>query len=208
MHRIAVQSLANPLVLGYHGCTKAVAHAVLTGELEHLKASTNKWDWLGSGIYFWEADPRRGLEWAEARYGRNEAAVVGAVIHLGNCLNLMSRDAIAILGIAHTSFVENYHRVRPGEALPENANTRYGPSHALDCAVLNHLHKAREKHTIDGRPAPLPPFDTVRGLYQEGSAAFSGSRIMAKTHIQLCIRTPERSIKGYFRVPEPHLAAA
>lgn len=61
--------LATAFVLGYHGCDKATADKVLGGHDEHLKASQEDFDWLGTGAYFWEADPRRALEWARDRKG-------------------------------------------------------------------------------------------------------------------------------------------
>ncbi len=54
---------------------------------QQLKASENSYDWLGHGIYFWEQNLQRASEWAKRRYGK-DAAVIGAVIDLGNCLNL------------------------------------------------------------------------------------------------------------------------
>jgi len=54
---------ASAFVLGYHGCNRAVGEKVIAGK-EHLKASDNDYDWLGSGIYFWENSARRALDWA------------------------------------------------------------------------------------------------------------------------------------------------
>ncbi len=47
MHR-----LSTSFVLGYHGCEAAVAEKLLAGE--PFKASSNDYDWLGPGIYFWK----------------------------------------------------------------------------------------------------------------------------------------------------------
>jgi hypothetical protein len=49
------------------------------------------------------------------------------------------------------------------------------------------------------------PFATVRGIFTEGGELYPGGRIMAKTHVQVCVRDPEKSIKGYFR-PLPPIA--
>ena len=43
-------------VFGFHGCESRVADAVLAGKAK-LLASENTYDWLGSGIYFWEHGP-------------------------------------------------------------------------------------------------------------------------------------------------------
>ncbi|MDR3328920.1 MAG: hypothetical protein LBS63_02270 [Prevotellaceae bacterium] len=42
-------STRSGLVLGFHGCDKSVADAVLSGAAA-LKSSTNSYDWLGYGI--------------------------------------------------------------------------------------------------------------------------------------------------------------
>jgi hypothetical protein len=87
--------------------------------------------------------------------------------------------------------------------LPENKRTAKRPAHNLDCAVINHLHQMlAENVDTNGNPSPLPPFNSVRGLYQEDDPVFDGSKILSKTHIQITVLTPETSIQGYFRVPE------
>ena len=79
----------------------------MRGDKPHLKPSDNPWDWLGKGIYFWEADPVRGYEWASAHCMAqgDEPFVIGAVIHLGNCLNLMDRTSLETLKKTYTSWL-------------------------------------------------------------------------------------------------------
>lgn len=77
-------------VLGYHGCDREVGEAVLAGKTG-LRASENDWDWLGTGIYFWENSASRALKRANfakahpelLRAVVKEPFVVGAVIDLG-----------------------------------------------------------------------------------------------------------------------------
>ena len=45
------------------------------------------------------------------------------------------------------------------------------------------------------------PFQTVRGVFQEGETAFTGAGIKLKSHIQIAVRDP-RAVIGYFR-PDP-----
>ena len=47
-------------VYAFHGCDREIAEAVLSGRQE-LKASENRWDWLGTGAYFWESAPERNV---------------------------------------------------------------------------------------------------------------------------------------------------
>jgi hypothetical protein len=64
-----VHRLTTGFVLGYHGCDRKVGERLLGGEA--LKPSNNDYDWLGPGIYFWEANPLRGLEFAGEPRRRN-----------------------------------------------------------------------------------------------------------------------------------------
>jgi len=41
------------LVLGFHACERKVGEALLSG-VGGFKSSTNDYDWLGSGMYFWD----------------------------------------------------------------------------------------------------------------------------------------------------------
>jgi hypothetical protein len=188
--------LTSSFVLGYHGCDREVGERLLA--IEPFAASSNEYDWLGSGIYFWEANPLRGFEFAREWATRGKIAepyVVGAVIELGYCLDLTSSTGIAAVKSAHQDFVA-YARTA-GVPTPKN---RGGPDRLLrdlDCAVVNHLHAVLKK---DGQPA----FDSVKGVFLEGGLIYADAGFYNKTHIQICVRNVD-CIKGVFRVPEHHL---
>ncbi|WP_019644506.1 hypothetical protein [Novispirillum itersonii] len=193
-------------VLGYHGCDASVGEKVLTGGAT-LSGSDQDYDWLGPGIYFWEADPHRAWEWAHqrvARKGCGQAFVIGAVIDLGQCLDLMSRDSLSELSAAYDSFKSTHSAAGTLDRMPENRKA--GPHDQdsllryLDCAVIRHLHSALEAGK-ESDPA-LQEYDTVRGLFTEGEALFPGSGFKAKTHVQIAVRAAA-NIKGYFRVSPP-----
>ena len=74
-------------VYGYHGCDESVAKRILEAG-DQMSPSYNAYDWLGSGIYFWEDAPERALQWA-VEMKKPKPTVLGAVIELGNCLNLL-----------------------------------------------------------------------------------------------------------------------
>lgn len=192
-----METLSNSVVLGYHGCHKDVAQSIFEGK-GHLQPSENDYDWLGHGVYFWEADPIRGWEWACDHHGENNASVIGTAIHLGRSLNLMSRHAYKAIAEAYKALEKKFNLA--GVPLPQNGKT--GMARKLDCAVIQHLHYMRANNL----PDPLRPYDTVRGLFIEGDEAFPGSMMRHKTHIQICVKEP-RVIKGYFRVFEDHLTA-
>ena len=49
------------LIIGFYGCDKKVAYDIINGKTQ-LKESLNSYDWLGSGMYFWEQNLRR-ISW-------------------------------------------------------------------------------------------------------------------------------------------------
>ena len=195
MHR-----LSSAFVLGYHGCDKEVAKSLLSGE--EFKASTNDYDWLGPGTYFWESNPVRGLEFANelmgSRWGTNvtEPAVVGAVIDLGLCLDLTTSAGICLVEEAHKVSAST---CRTAEVeLPMNSPDKDRLRRQLDCAVFEQLHRIRDAAGHSG-------IDTVRGVFVEGNPVYEGAGFSGKTHIQICVRAPS-NIKGVFRVSEDQLS--
>ena len=196
-----MHELTTSFVLGYHGCDRSVAEALITGD--EFRHEENAWDWLGSGAYFWESNPLRGLEYAyelkanpqKTKGSVEEPAVVGAVIDLGLCLDLTSSTGIRALKASHDSFVKLCGT--EGRAIPTNKGGPDRLMRNLDCAVINHLHAARTA-------AKLPPFDTVKGVFQEGKPIYRGAGFRENTHIQVCVRNRE-CIKGVFRVPARYL---
>lgn len=151
-------------------------------------------------MYFWEANPLRGLEFVQDLQQRPKSkikkpSVVGAVIELGHCLDLLSSTGVNAVEYAHESFLD-VCRVADVE-VPQN---RLGDDlllRDLDCAVINHLHNVRDE-------AGMPPFQTVRGVFVEGDRIYENSGFRAKTHIQICVRD-HTCIKGVFRVPDDQL---
>ena len=191
--------LHTSFILGYHGCDRSVGERVLSGELA-LDGSNQDYDWLGPGIYFWESDPRRTWEWADWKVSRSSYAapfVLGAVIDLGNCLDMMARESLEVISAAYASLEAATKAAGDGRQLPVNKSvgTRDEDNllRFLDCAVIRHLHEALSVEKVE-------PFDSVRGLFTEGGALFPGSGFQKKTHIQVAVRTPG-NVKGYFRVP-------
>src|SRR5262245_55731365 len=156
------------IVLAYHGCDAAVAERLLAGE--PFRNSRNDYDWLGSGIYFWEYGPDRALQFArdQQRRGRvAEPTVVGALVQLGNCFDLM--DTWATTELAH-AFAWSIS-MGPNTVLPVNqGSTPDQKLRRLDCFILNTYFSWVE---TSGRS-----FDTVRCAFREGEAVYPGSGIL------------------------------
>jgi hypothetical protein len=181
------------LILAYHGCDRKVADEVLL-QGGQLRKSEKTYDWLGSGIYFWEHGPERALEWAENHRKIDTPAVVGAVIHLGNCFDLLDRRATQLLTDAFQDFEKEY--LNQNIEIPKNRQLTTSDSESLlrqlDCSMINWLLEALESSS------PSPSYDSVRGLFQEGEPVYEGSAIKRKSHIQIAIRNPS-CILGYFK---------
>lgn len=184
-YRIGVERFAR-WVLGYHGCTAEFATDLISGArpISEWPHSKNPYDWLGSGIYFWEHGPERAMQWARERRG-DSAATVGAIIQLGRCFDLLDVEFTKELLPAYQS--EKERREAAGQPLLVNR----GPDDALggrylDCKVINRCLQR------------FPEFQVVRGAFQEGAPAFPGAKIFRESHIQIAVRDP-RCILGVFR---------
>jgi hypothetical protein len=101
-----LHTLSTTFVLGYHGCDKSVAEKLIAGE--KFLPSDNDYDWLGHGIYFWESNPARALDFTRDINLSNAKIetpyVVGAVIDLGYCLDLTSTTGINAVEKGYESF--------------------------------------------------------------------------------------------------------
>jgi hypothetical protein len=189
-----VHRLSASFVLAYHGCDGEVAERLL--RKEPFAFSQNEWDWLGAGIYFWEANPARGLAFAAESAQRNgkiiqNPTVIGAAIDLGFCLDLTTSLGLGETKAAYAE-LESFS-LRAGVTLPRN---KPDGRNNLDCAVLNLVHRLRE--------GSKPSFDTVRGIFIESPTLYPGSAFGSKNHIQIAVRNPA-CIKGVFRVPDADL---
>lgn len=182
-------------IIGFHSCDIEVGIKLLNGEADILP-SENNWDWLGPGSYFWEQDASRSLIYAtENAAGKQKNRkpaktpfVIGAIIELGNCLNLVESTSLQILSEAYEGLKEITDR--SNEIMPANKNN----NRALDCAVIKYIHETNKKKG-------LPPCDSIRCAFPEGEEAYPGAMITSRLHIQVCVCNPD-CIKGYF-LPRP-----
>jgi hypothetical protein len=192
-----MHDLASSFVLGYHGCDRPVGESLLRNE--PFQQSENDYDWLGHGIYFWEANPDRARQWALEQGVRGKIGdpyVVGAVIDLGFCLDLATSNGIHVVEGGYRGLCEKL--AEAGLPLPSNSGGKDRVFRRLDCAVINYLHLMRRKDHAR-------PFDSVRGLFPEGRELYDNSGFQNKTHIQICMRTQE-NIHGVFRVHERYFS--
>ena len=190
----SLYSRRSNLIIGFHGTTKDRAEEYLSGSLS-FHPSTNDYDWLGSGMYFWENNYERAKQWAEESARRKgegaEPAVIGAILDLGYCLDLTDSEYLAELKEGYKAFKKS---LSPGDAIPKNSRGRSKTDfliRKLDCAVINYFRLLQ-------KDSDMPEFDSVRGVFWEGRKLYNGAGFKAKNHIQIAIVNPN-CIKGYFR---------
>ncbi len=188
------------LILGFHGCDKSVRDEVVSKNGVLLKPSNNDYDWLGSGVYFWENNYERALDFAKflkENHPHNkkqvikEPSVVGAVIDLGYCLDLLDAENLKFLKQSYNllKLSRERHNLNIPKNVPlfENGDLlkRY-----LDCAVIESIHQFN-------KDKKKQEFHSVRGVFFEGKDLYENSGFKEKNHIQIAIRNPN-CIKGYF----------
>lgn len=175
------------LVHAYHGTSRATAAALLDGS--PFLRSANAHDWLGPGIYFWEHGLDRAARWAR-EHGESDPTVVGALVQLGKCYDLMDTRYTEDLAVGAIAFHEK--TVRAGAATPRNRGTD-GKARYLDSAVLTWW--------LDELAEAGQVFQTVRYGFEEGPPVHPDMAIRSESHVQIAVRDPA-CIIGVFR-PTP-----
>lgn len=182
-------------VFGFHGLDETVGRAVLNNETQ-LKHSKNSYDWLGHGVYFWENSFERARQYAEESKARKDSTiqnpfVLGAIIDLGNCLDLLDKKCLDLLHSAYNEL--ELTLTEAGEELP--TNTSFGANdfdfkkRELDCAVIRYAIEIAADEGIY--------FDSVRAAFWKGEELYPNAGFKTYNHIQLCIINPD-CIKGIF----------
>lgn len=183
-------------IIGFHGCDQSLRDDVINQQ-KMLNASSREHEWLGHGIYFWQSNYDRALDFAmnppDGRMIR-QPAVLGAVICLANCLDLM--DTRHINHVRDSYELLKRFTAQQEKVLPRNRNKKGATNildkvvRELDCAVIEYLHTVM-------RSRDAKPFDSVRGVFVEGDPIYTDAGFYHKTHVQICIRNPN-CIKGFF----------
>ena len=194
------------LIIGFHGCDISVRDKLLTNPAD-IRISTKPYDSLGHGLYFWENNFERAMQWAEDKKKRGQIeypAVIGAVLNLGYCCDFLETRFINTLNIHYKLMASRYDSDR--RQIPSNkdlATDKYKDSllRERDCAAIEFMHQeiySQTRSDIEKKGlSRFRPFDSVRGAFTEGGPAFDGAGLHAKTHIQICVRNMN-CIRGFF----------
>lgn len=157
-------------VNGYHGTTRASGQVILR---QGFRASSNDYDWLGDGVYFFQDAPARARQWAVSQHG-TEAAVVRSVIGLEDCMDLVDVSWAKVLPEMYNAFLGQLKRANL--PIPQQSSG----AHRLDRAVINYAVGLLAEQGVVVR--------CVRGAFAEGSPVFPGSAIFDRAHVQIAVR--------------------
>ena len=184
------------IVYGFHAIDKSVGLKRLNQE-DPFQHSSNKYDWLGPGIYFWENNLERANQYAQQDSRRSDSKieepfVLGAVLELGNCLDLLDQKYNDFLKDAYSRLKDALSE--QGKPLPSNnhmgENDFDFKARELDCSVIRYACTLSKKEFDK-------PFDSVRAAFIEGSPIYEGARFFSENHIQIAVINPN-CIKGIF----------
>lgn len=160
-------------VYGYHGTSQTKAISILENG---FLASDNDYDWLGTGIYFFQDAPIRAKQWAIEQHP-NEPAVICARIQLDNCIDLFDIKWFPILENIYNLFDDQYRSAnRP---LPKQNPSR-SKAHRLDCAFFNFA-----SQLLSDREQTVA---CIRAVFVEGESLFPDSAIFNLAHAQIVIK--------------------
>lgn len=182
-------------IYGFHAIDKDVAIKILN-QKEEFKLSSNDYDWLAKGVYFWENNYQRAVEYAINDSKRPDSNikkpfVLGAIIDLGNCLDLLDQKYLDYIKYSYGDFkdaIEKEEKELP-KNLPCKENDFDFKKRELDCAVIRWAHELAEKENNY--------FDTVRAAFWEGEELYPNAGFKSQNHIQIAVINLN-CIKGIF----------
>lgn len=163
-------------VLGYHGTNLTAAEKILK---DGFRPSTNKYDWLGRGVYFFQDAPDRAWDWAyqhtQRKYPNDSPAVICSRLRLKNCIDLF--DSLPNTGWP-LLIKETYNEllISHGNSLPQQQGLRHG----LDRLVIDSM--------IDALEGDGYTIGVIRSVFLEGELIFPTSALSQKGHVQIAIR--------------------
>ncbi|WP_436076147.1 hypothetical protein [Acidovorax delafieldii] len=206
------------IVLGFHGCDITTRDGFVRGEIKPI-ISSNPYDWLGNGFYFFEGDWSRALKLAKSSHERPALlltrkpiatpAVVGAVLEVDRWLDLTTQAGIADFTRAAEALVSGSEE--RGTPQPHNKAAFDGDKdllhRAFDKAACNMVHVFRGllheqalKDQVTEEIIASAPYQATRGAFEQGGLVSTGSSVCADTHIQIAVQDLT-CIKGWFLVP-------
>lgn len=184
-----------------------------------MRPSLQDYDWLGRGIYFWQAAPIRAWMWKRHfalkrdRAGADETVVLEyrLTVNLTHCLDLLDIRWHGLLGATGRGVSEGWRIAGVDEAtihqrLLRNARRRAPHPHFLDCAAVNQVCE-RLEHAHNIR------IMLVRAAFQQLGTIYPYSAFHEGDHVQVAIRDPNaivvkdlREVTGLKEIEQRYVA--
>lgn len=180
----------------YHGTTTKIADQIFSDR--HFKFSKNEYDWLGSGVYFYQEAPLKALAWAQKFSIDSEnrgttPAVIEVEFDLSKVFDLFKPENFEFLRIVDQKYsVSDRQRTQKRPVLRTHEGNRFRVFHNaslaeaekpganfIDCTLINKaLQLLREMNQ---------EYDCVRHFFWEGQELYKGSYFYDHSNIQLCV---------------------
>jgi hypothetical protein len=177
-------------IIGYHCCERSLGVRIANSETT-LKVGSNKFDWLGSGVYFWVGNYQMARWWSNVKHEEASADFVGSTlkfeIDTGNCLDLTDaanliriRDFVSLVGIE--SFRDASGALLRNEIAPDGHRIEgeYKQRHLDHFIIDTYCDYVSLMEDM--------AYDTVFGVFESGPPVCEGSAIYLYDNIQLAVR--------------------
>ncbi|MBU2123033.1 MAG: hypothetical protein KJ999_21695 [Gammaproteobacteria bacterium] len=207
------------ITLAFHGCDITTRDDLVTGVIPHLRSSTNEYDWLGNGSYYFENDSTRALHYAQYTAAHPELnltkdpigtpAVVGVVLDVSRWLDMTTQEGIENYRNALATLLAGFEargQTPPANkaAFPEDEDLIH---RSLDRAVYELIHSLRQTELAKGMAAAdaskvidMAPYQATRGAFKQGVQVGATSSVHAGNHVQIALRDTS-CVRGWFLVP-------
>ena len=198
------------ILIAYHGCDATVRDSLVARRKNPLPSS-NPYDWLYDGMYFFEGDSARALKLATASSTRPQhkltrnpiatPAVVGAIIEIDRLFDLTTQSGIENFSLAAEIMVKAYEV--DGEDPPKNKPSFEGDTEnlhrAFDREVCKMVHALR-RHANTEAIALAAQISQSLGLNVSGSPQLTATQMkqLEEATLQIVNTAPFQASRGAF----------
>ena len=198
------------ILIAYHGCDATVRDSLVARRKNPLPSS-NPYDWLYDGMYFFEGDSARALKLATASSTRPQhkltrnpiatPAVVGAIIEIDRLFDLTTQSGIENFSLAAEIMVKAYEV--DGEDPPKNKPSFEGDTEnlhrAFDREVCKMVHALR-RHANTEAIALAAQISQSLGLNVSGSPLLTTAQMkqLEEATLQIVNTAPFQASRGAF----------
>lgn len=173
---------ANYRVIGFHATTEENGLSIVR---EGFNRSHNRYDWLGTGAYFYQEAPGSAVHWAksERHEGTTENPfIIVAEIDWDGFLDLLD---VGWADVLRTTYDRLNSKAKRAFTIVQQKQKAYEPqkralAHPLDRYVLEATIRLLRGKRVHIR--------AVRAVFLEGKPIFEKSHLLDRAHVQIAVR--------------------